>query len=175
MAKIDELREQAEELLWEDDDLLVDTINELDNLNGFADGWRGYNMYLLDELYGDMPLRDFMQKVTKDFDINEEYFIETIYGLVSTNDLAEYYRDMTTADEVLDRILSSPRVYINDVDLQDLIDEIQNYDEDEEDDMEESRKIVRRKVCRKVNESAAEKILSGANVRRVLAGRKRRY
>ncbi len=155
MSKLDDLKDEAIQMLDDDDDLFVEIIDELDNQNGFADGWRGYPMHYLDELYGDMPLRDFLQKLTSDFDINDDYFIDTIYGLESTGDLADHYRGNTSSEEVLDRVLVTPRLYIADGDFKALIDDINVADE--EDDMDESIKPV------------VNKIIEGADIRKTLA------
>ena len=155
MSRLDDLKKQAEEMLEEDGELLIDIVNELDSQNGFADGWRGYPMFELEEFYGEMPLKDFMQKIAKGFDVNDDYFIETIYGIESTDDLADYYRDHTTMDEVLDRVLDTPRMYIGNAEFSDLIDEIQEYDEDAEN---ESKTTV----------GMINKILEGGDIRKVL-------
>lgn len=158
MSRLDELKKQAEEMLEEDGELLIDIVNELDNQNGFADGWRGYPMFELEEFYGEMRLKDFMQKIAKGFDVNDDYFIETIYGIESTDDLADYYRDHTTMDEVLDRVLDTPRMYIGNAEFSDLIDEIQDYDEDNDAENESKTTSV-----------ITHKILEGGDIRKALS------
>ena len=61
----------------------------------------------LDELYGHMNLGDFLNHITSDFDHNDNYFYETIYGLESCDDEAEHYRDCTTNEEVLDALIDN--------------------------------------------------------------------
>ena len=155
MSRLDYLKKQAEEMLDDDGELLIDIINELDNQNGFADGWRGYPMFELEDFYGEMPLKDFMKKIAKGFDVNDDYFIETIYGIESTDDLADYYRDHTTMDEVLDRVLSTPRMYIGNAEFSDLIAEIKEYDEDTENEAKTTVGMI-------------NKILEGGDIRKAL-------
>lgn len=156
MSKLDELKDEAIGMLDSDDDLFVDIINELDGYDGFADGWRGYPMYELDDLFGDMSLRDFLEKITSDFDVRDDYFIDTIYGLDSTDDLAGYYRDHTTSDEVLDNVLNAPNIHIGNSEFSDLIYDIENYDEDEESENES------------VTRSVVGKLLEGRNIRNTI-------
>lgn len=101
----EELREKAIEMLEKDDDLFVDMVNELDCWNGFADGFRGYPMCELDDLFCDTPPTELLRMITDTFNVNDEYFIETIFGLESTDNLAEDYRDNVFTDELLDEIL----------------------------------------------------------------------
>lgn len=99
----EELKERAIEMLENDDDLVIDTVNELDSWNGFADGFRGYPMDMIDEMY--LTVADFLSDLTEDFDKNDDFFINTIYGLESTNDLADYYRSETSPDEIVDNLI----------------------------------------------------------------------
>ena len=149
MSRLDDLREKASDLLDADDDLLIEVVDELDNYNGYADGWRGYPMGFLEELYGEMRLTDFIGKLVKnEFDVSDDYFIETIYGLTSTNDLAGHYRDNTDNDEIIDRILVTPRFSVSDNSFMDLIDEIQDYDGSEN----ESKSVPKKSVVAKILE-----------------------
>ena len=119
MDNKEELREKAIEMLDNDGDLFIDCVNDLDNWNGFADGFRGYPMWELDDLYGDMKVSDFLDVITSDFDKNDEYFIETIYGIESTDDLAEHYHDNVYTDELVDELIEhyyDINIYDNDLD-----------------------------------------------------------
>ncbi len=132
--KYEELINKAIEELKNDDDLFVDMVNELDSWNGFADGFRGFPMDELDELFYDCKVSDFLDKLGSHFDHNDDYFIDTIYGLESTDDLAEHYRDNVDEGELLDNIIENENhLYFNDSDFEELIQEIVNYDEDEDD------------------------------------------
>lgn len=133
--KYDEMMTKALEMLQENDDLFVDCVNELDSWNGYADGFRGYPMYELNDLFYGVSVGDFLDKLASGFNHNDEYFIDSIYGLDSCNDLAEHYRDNVDEGELLDNIIDN---YSN-IDLQwidsefdDLINDIVNYSEDED-------------------------------------------
>ena len=137
MAKYDELIKKAIEELKDNDDLFVDCVNELDSWNGYADGFRGYPMYELNDLFYDCKVGDFLDKLASGFNHNDEYFVDTIYGLDSCDNLAEYYRDNVDEGELVDRLIEE---YSN-IDLQwidsefdELIESIVNYDEDEDTD-----------------------------------------
>ena len=97
-----ELMTQALEEVKNDNDLLVEMVNELDGWNGYADGFRGFPMYELNDLFYGVSLTEFLDKLGRNFDHNDNYFIDTIYGIESTDDLAEVYRDNVDEGELLD-------------------------------------------------------------------------
>lgn len=99
--------EQAKTMLKENDELYIECINELDSWNGYADGFRAYPMYELDDFYIDRKATDLLQDLTEDFNINDDYFYFTIWGLESTDDIATLYRDNTTPVEVLDNLIDN--------------------------------------------------------------------
>lgn len=135
MEKYEELIEKAIEELKDNDDLFVDCVNELDSWNGFADGFRGYPMYELNDLFYGVSVGDFLDKLASGFNHNDEYFIDTIYGLDSCNDLAEHYRDNVDEGELVDRLIEEyNNIDLNwiDSDFDELIESIVNYDEDED-------------------------------------------
>ena len=87
----DELVENAIEMLENDGELFVDMIDELDSWDGFADGYRVYSMDEIDELFYDCKVSEFLSKLADGFDLNEDYFADTIYGLESIADKEDYY------------------------------------------------------------------------------------
>lgn len=100
-----ELIEKAMELL-NDSSIFCQCVEELDSWNGFADGFRCYPMNELDDLFCDCKVSDFLQKVdTDNFNLADDYFIDTIYGLQSTDDSYSTYMDYTDAGEVLDNLI----------------------------------------------------------------------
>lgn len=64
---------------WNEEDFNND-IESLDSWKCILDDDRVYDMYLLDDMYGDLSLREFMGKVSS-FYSNAEYFKETIHGI----------------------------------------------------------------------------------------------
>ena len=123
--KYAEMVEKAVEMIRDDDELMMNLVDELDNWNGYADGFRCYDMYELD---------DFLSKLASDFDLRDDFFYDTIYGISSTSDKAELYRDNTDAGDIFDNVLENlSHLYIDDSDFADLMSEIDNYtDEDDE-------------------------------------------
>lgn len=105
--KYNELISKAIETLKDDDRIFTYTIEELDNWNGFADGFRAYRMDEIDELFSGVSIGDFLDKLSSSFDHTDEYFVDTIFGLTSTNDLAEHYRDNVDEGELLDEIIEN--------------------------------------------------------------------
>ena len=101
------LREKALTMLENDDDLFIECINELDCWNGFADGYRCWSMDEINEFYYDQPATKLLQDLTDDFNINDSYFYFTIWGLESTDDIAQLYRNNTTPEEVLDNLIEN--------------------------------------------------------------------
>ena len=135
---LEDLRNEAIEMLENDDDLFCNMVEELDSWNGYADGYRAWEMCELDEQYYDCSASQIINDLTEDFSINDNYFYFSIYGLESCDDKAELYRDNTTEDEVLDAILDNyPHLYFSDTDFRDLIEEIDNYEEEDEEESED--------------------------------------
>jgi len=123
----EELRNQALEALKEDDDLFVDMVNELDCWNGYADGFRACPMYELDELFGSCTVSEFLDKLAPGFNHHDEYMIDSIYGLDSTDDIVDHYRSNVWDDEILDEIIdnASHLDFWNHDDFEELIDALQ--------------------------------------------------
>ena len=131
------LYNQALEELKNNDDLFIDMVNELDSWNGYADGFRAYDMGELDELFYDCKLSEFLEKITSDFDLRDNYFVDTIYGIESCDDIAEHYRNNVDAEELLDNIIDNENnIYFYDKDFEELIDNI--IDARDEEDEEET-------------------------------------
>lgn len=131
--RYDDLFNKATEMLENDDDLFVECVNELDSWCGFADGFRGYPMWEIDDLFGNIRISEFLDKLSGDFDHTDDYFVDTIYGISSTNDLASYYRENLYESDVVERLISDwSNISISDNDLCEIIDSIVNgeYEDD---------------------------------------------
>lgn len=121
----EEMIKKALEELKNNDELFSDMVEELDGWNGYADGFRCYPMCELDELFHDCPVSKFLGMITKDFNLNDDYMIDTIYGLESTNDKTAVYRDNVDEGELLDNIIeNASHLYFNDSDFEELIENI---------------------------------------------------
>lgn len=115
MTTYEALREEAINTLKNDDDLFVDMITELDNWNGYADGFRAYPMYELDDLFCDCKVSEFLSKITDTFSLQDEYMVDTIYGLDSTNDIVDLYRINVWEADLLDSLIDNiDNVYFTD-------------------------------------------------------------
>lgn len=88
----------------EEDDVFVEAVKELSSWDGFVEE-ECFPMDELDDLYGHMNLGDFLNHITSDFNHNDNYFYETIYGLESCDDEADHYRDCVTNEEVLNKLI----------------------------------------------------------------------
>lgn len=125
MKNYDELINKAIEELKDNDDLFVEMVNEVDGWNGFADGFRAFPMYEIDDLFHGVSIGDFLDKLSSSFDHTDEYFVDTIYGLSSTNDITEHYRDNVDEGELLDEIIDNANhLYFSDNDFEELVNEI---------------------------------------------------
>ena len=132
---LEELRQAAIEMLEDDDSLFIECVNELDDWNGFADGYRCYDMYDLDDIYGNMSLSEFLDIITEDFNNRDNYFYQSIYGLESTDFPEDLYRDNTSEEEVLDNVIDYyNHLSISDSDFTDLVEEIIDYEDEDEDE-----------------------------------------
>lgn len=111
-----------------EDDILVEAVKELCSWSGFIDE-ECFPMDKLDKLYGHMKLGDFLNHITSDFDYNDDYFYESIWGLESCDDEAEHYRDCVTDEEVLDKLIDNyNHVSLNDTGFDGLIEVLYNED-----------------------------------------------
>lgn len=129
----DDLVKEAIEMIEDDDELYCELVEELDNWNGYADGFRCYEMCELDDYFCDCKVSEFLEKITDDFRLQDDYFYFSIYGLESCDDKAELYRDNTTAEEVFDNVLdNSSHLYFYNTDFAELLEMIENYEEDDE-------------------------------------------
>lgn len=86
------------------DDAFVEAVNELICYNGFIDT-EAFPMDEIDEICGDMKPSELINKMTSDFDSNDNYFYFSIYGLESCDDIADLYRGETTVDDVVDGLI----------------------------------------------------------------------
>ena len=103
----DELYDETVQYLKDDENLHTEALESLDSWNGYLNDDRWYNMSEFDDLmYGCSP-REVAEKITSDFDINDEYFHFTIYGLESSNYID--YSDYDEAD-TLDNLIANPEV-----------------------------------------------------------------
>lgn len=129
------LMNEALETLKNDGEIFVDMVNELDSWDGFADGFRCYPMWEIDDLFCDCKVSEFLDKLAPGFNHTDEYMVDTIYGLDSTDDIESVYRDHVDEGELLDRIIENANhIYFSDSDFEDLIDSIINYEEEEEEE-----------------------------------------
>ena len=133
MANYDELIKKALEELKNNDDLFVQMIEELDGWNGYADGYRAWPMEELDDFYCNCKASKLLSDLTKDFNISDNYFYFSIYGLESTDDKTELYRDNVDEGELLDNILENSWKldFWGQSDFKDLIEEIETAKEEE--------------------------------------------
>lgn len=130
---IEELKNDALEMLKDNEELFVELVNELDAWNGFADGYRAYPMYELDELFGDTKLTRFLENLAPDFNFKDEYFTDTIYGISSTDNIYDWYISKTSEEEVLENVIDNyDDLYINNDEFKKVIEEIVNYENETE-------------------------------------------
>lgn len=138
-----EMMKKALEMLNTDDELFVEMVNEMDSWNGFADGFRAYPMWELDDLFCDCKVSDFLDKLASGFNRHDEYMVDTIYGLDSTDDIVGLYRDNVDAGELLDNVIENwNHLYFSNDEFEDLITAIVNYSEDEDETETAFEKVV---------------------------------
>lgn len=133
----EEIKNEIIELLENDDDIFCECVNELDSYNGFADGFRCYDMSELDDFYSGSTVSKFLEDLTEDFCKNDEYFYFSIYGLESCDDEEELYRENVDIDDMIDKLLDNSCHLCLDNELQDLLDELEAANLDEEESEEE--------------------------------------
>ena len=135
LISYEDLKAKAIEMLKDNDDLFVEMVDELDSYNGFADGFRAYPMYEIDELYCGVKIGDFLDMLTSDFNHTDEYFYHSIYGLESTDSIVDLYHDNVDADDLLEYLIEYyPHIYFSDSELEEIVEALdlngEFYDED---------------------------------------------
>lgn len=142
MTKWEKIYKEALEMLNNDDDLYVEMVNELDSWNGFADGFRCYPMDEIDDLFYGVTIGDFLDKLTADFNHRDNYLVDTIYGLESTDYPVEVYKDNTTTEEVLDTVIDcASHLYYSNGDFEKLIDILSNPTEETAQEITEAETV----------------------------------
>ena len=106
MMNYDELIKAAIAMLEDDADLFCELVDELDSYMGLADGFRVFGMYELNDLYYGRPATDLLNDIDGNhFNLSDEYFVDTIYGLRSTDDKYTEYRDNIDEGELQDNVI----------------------------------------------------------------------
>lgn len=135
MTKYNKLVERAIEMIRTNDDLMIELVDELDACNGYADGFRAYDMCELDDFYSGVSAAKLLEDLTADFNKYDEWFYFSIYGLESTDDKADLYRANTDAGEIFDNVLENlNHLNIYNYDFREIMEEISNYNEDAQED-----------------------------------------
>ena len=135
MTKYDELIKQALKML-DDDELFVKCVDECIRWDGTYQDDEVFDMDELDEMFYGVSLHDFLNQVDfHDFDLSKDFWMYDRNGNVITVDSKiDVYRDITDNEELLDNLIEKySHLDINwiDRDLDELLDEITSYTEDE--------------------------------------------
>lgn len=126
-----ELVKAAIDQLEADDDLFISMVNELDSWDGFADGFRAFPMDEIDDFYYEATATQLINDLSSGFNINDDYFYFSIWGLESTDDVAGLYRNHADAGEVFDNIIENyNHLYFEDDNFEALIMAIVNFEEE---------------------------------------------
>lgn len=137
MTKYNELVARAIEMIRTNDDLMIELVDELDAWNGYADGFRAWDMSELSDFYHGETVAKLLDDLTADFNKYDDWFYFSIYGLESTNDKADLYRANTDAGEIFDNVLENlSHLYIYNDDFREIMEEIANYNEEAEETAE---------------------------------------
>lgn len=130
---IEELKNEAIEMLKNNEELFVELVNELDAWNGFADGYRAYSMDEIDDLFCDTKLTDFLYKLAPDFNFRDKYLTDTVYGISSTDNIYEWYSSNTSEEEVLENVIDNfNNIYIGNYEFKEVVEKIVNYENETE-------------------------------------------
>ena len=167
--KYAELMKKALEMIKEDDEIMMNLVDELDSWNGYADGFRAYDMYELDDFYCGVSATKLLQDLTADFNKYEDWFYFSIYGLESTDDKAALYRDNIDEGELLDDVIGNfNHIWIPDGEFRDLLESIVNYTEDDEAEEESTLAGIGQDIAAALVKGA-ETTGNGANMETVTA------
>jgi len=114
MTRYSELMNKAIETLKEDARIFVYCIDELDSWNGYADGFRAYDMCEINDIFYGVKVSDFLDKLAPGFHHTDEYFYDSIYGIDSCDDKEALYRDNVDEGDLVDALMEE---YLN-IDLE---------------------------------------------------------
>ena len=134
----EEIIESIIEYFKDNEDKFNEALEELDSWNGYLDDDRIYDMYELNDLVGDLPFSEALEKIdTSNFDLCDDYFKYTIWGIqsLSEKDYSDYL------DEYIIEDFESNREHIYTIDdtaeLSELFDELEEAREREREEEEE--------------------------------------
>lgn len=131
--KYTEMMKEALNMIQSNDEIMMNLVDELDSWNGYADGFRAYDMCELYDFYCGVSATKLLDDLTADFNKYDNWFYFSIYGLESTEDKAALYRDNIDEGELLDEAIEHfNNLWIEDGDFRDLLESIVNYTEDDE-------------------------------------------
>lgn len=121
---------EALNMLTNDENLFIEVVDELDNYDGFADGFRAYPMSMLNDYYYGVPAIQLLDDMTNDFSVDDSYFYFSFYGLESCSDVFDLYSSRTSANEVFDNAIDQwCHLCISDAAFNELMESIINFHE----------------------------------------------
>ena len=90
-----------------DDSDIIQLVRQVNSWDGSLEDYDFFDMYELDELYGEMKLTDFLSNLAPDFNYSDDGFRATIYGIesCSIHDVADDIKD--NIDEVVEAITNA--------------------------------------------------------------------
>ena len=78
--------EEILEYFEENNEALIDTIEALDDYNGYLDEGRWYDMDEFDSMFSHLSPSEVLSMVDTDFNINDYYFKDGCYGVISADE-----------------------------------------------------------------------------------------
>lgn len=138
----EDLRAKALGMLKDNDELFVEMVDELDSYNGFADGFRAYPMWEIDDFYCNTKIGDFLDMLASDFNHTDEYFYHSTCGIESTDNVVDLYRSNVDEDDLLEQLIEYyPHIFFSDSELEEIVEALdlngEFYDEDTLEPVEE--------------------------------------
>ena len=90
-----------------DDSDIIQLVRQVNSWDGSLEDYDFFDMYELDELYGEMKLTDFLSKLAPNFYHGDDGFLDTVYGIESCSiyEVADDIKD--NIDEVVEAITNA--------------------------------------------------------------------
>ena len=82
------------------DDELLQLVSDVHSYNGALEEYVFYDMESLNEFFHGVKPTEFLSSLTNDFNVNEDGYIETIYGLESCSELDAVRNIRNNAKEI---------------------------------------------------------------------------
>lgn len=107
MTKAEEMKAELLQWLDENEDVLSDILEQMDDWDGYLGEDRCWPMSMLDDVFYGASVFDILHGIDfSEFDEDDEYYYDSIWGIRSVDNRYDVYKDYITQgliDNIIDR------------------------------------------------------------------------